>query len=89
MTRKRTSGSGAAQPNRKVRPPGDTEKGTGDRVSGDDPMTGAQASRLKALSEEAFEYDAFDPALTKAEASRRINALTAKLAKLGEPPHTQ
>jgi hypothetical protein len=38
-------------------------------------MTGAQASYLKTLSEEAGE--AFDPSLTKAEASRRIDALQA------------
>ena len=38
-------------------------------------MTGAQASYLKTLSEEAGE--AFDPSLNKAEASKRIDALQA------------
>ena len=48
-------------------------------MSGDDPMTGAQASYLKTLSEEAHEPSAFDPNLTKAEASRRIDRLRAQL----------
>ena len=38
-------------------------------------MTGAQASYLKTLSEEAHDPDAFDPELEKAEASKRIDAL--------------
>ena len=39
-------------------------------------MTGAQASYLKTLSEEAKEPKAFvDPDLDKAEASKRIDAL--------------
>jgi hypothetical protein len=50
-----------------------------DWVSGDEPMTGAQASYLKTLSEEAHEPDAFDPHLDKAEASKRIDRLKEKL----------
>ena len=50
-----------------------------DWVSGDEPMTGAQASYLKTLSEEAHEPDAFDPDLGKAEASKRIDRLKEKL----------
>ena len=50
-----------------------------DRVSGDEPMTGAQASCLKILSEESGEPDAFSDDLTKAEASRRINELKARV----------
>jgi Protein of unknown function (DUF3072) len=42
-------------------------------------MTGAQASYLKTLSEEAHEPDAFDPHLDKAEASKRIDRLKEKL----------
>ncbi len=38
-------------------------------------MTAAQASYLKTLSEEAHRPDAFAPNLTKAEASKRIDAL--------------
>ncbi|HVD13169.1 MAG TPA: DUF3072 domain-containing protein [Actinomycetota bacterium] len=41
--------------------------------TGDEPMTGAQASYLKTLADQAGE--AFDESLTKAEASRRIDAL--------------
>ena len=44
-----------------------------DWTTGDEPMTGAQASYLKTLSEEA--HAEFDDELTKAEASKRIDAL--------------
>jgi Protein of unknown function (DUF3072) len=44
-------------------------------VTGHEPMTGAQASYLKTLSEEAHDPDAFDPDLEKAEASKRIDEL--------------
>ncbi|MBJ6124760.1 DUF3072 domain-containing protein [Microvirga splendida] len=47
-------------------------------VSGDEPMTGAQASYLKTLSEQAHEPKAFDPDLDKAEASKRIDQLKQK-----------
>jgi hypothetical protein len=46
-----------------------------DWVTGDEPMTGAQASYLKTLSEQAQQPDAFDPGLSKGEASKRIDAL--------------
>jgi Protein of unknown function (DUF3072) len=49
-----------------------------DWVSGGYPMTGAQASYLKTLSEEVGESDNFKPQLTKAEASKRIDALKSK-----------
>lgn len=42
-------------------------------------MTGAQASYLKTLSEQADDPDAFDDTISKAEASKRIDALKAKL----------
>jgi hypothetical protein len=44
-------------------------------TTGDEPMTGAQASYLKTLAEETKEPKAFDPDLDKAEASKRIDAL--------------
>lgn len=44
-------------------------------VSGDEPMTGAQASYLKTLSEQAHDPAAFDPHLDKAEASKQIDQL--------------
>jgi hypothetical protein len=49
------------------------EKDPDEWVSGDDPMTGAQASYLKTLCEEAGEE--FDDSLTKAQASKRIDEL--------------
>jgi hypothetical protein len=59
-------------------PNSNTEKEPDNWVSGDDPMTGAQASYLKTLSEELHESDSFDSSLTKAEASKRIDALKSK-----------
>jgi len=50
-----------------------TRKDPEDWVTGDEPMTGAQRSYLKTLSEEA--HVDFDDTLTKAEASRRIDEL--------------
>jgi len=47
-------------------------------VTGDEPMTGAQASYLKTLSEQAHDPKAFDPKLDKAEASKRIDQLKQK-----------
>jgi Protein of unknown function (DUF3072) len=47
-------------------------------------MTGAQASYLKTLSEEAHQPDGFDENLTKAEASKRIDALKAKIERVRE-----
>jgi Protein of unknown function (DUF3072) len=52
-----------------------------DWISGEDPMTGAQASYLKTLSEQLHEPDAYASNLTKAEASKRIDALKAKMDK--------
>ena len=79
------------KPNPKQDPaPGsNTEKDPEDWVSGDEPMTGAQASYLKTLSEEARDPQAFSENLTKAEASKRIDALKAKIGLMPEPPHTQ
>ncbi len=69
------------QTNPKQNPPrgSNTVKDPADWVSGDEPMTGAQASYLKTLSEEAGEPGAFDEHLSKAAASERIDALKAKL----------
>ena len=52
---------------------GNMEKDPDEWVTGDEPMTGAQKSYLKTLSEEA--HVDFDENLTKAEASRRIDEL--------------
>ena len=53
--------------------PGNADKPVEEWTTGDEPMTGAQASYLKTLSQEAGED--FDESLTKAEASKRIDAL--------------
>lgn len=57
----------------KQHPTGNAVKDPDDWVTGDEPMTGAQASYLQTLSEEAGEE--FDPSLTKAAASERIDHL--------------
>jgi hypothetical protein len=49
------------------------EKDPDDWVTGDESMTGPQASYLKTLAQEAGEE--FDPGLTKAEASKKIDEL--------------
>jgi hypothetical protein len=49
-----------------------------DWVSGDDPMTEAQASYLKTLCEQAGTPDVFSKSLTKAEASKLIDEMRAK-----------
>ena len=48
-------------------------------TTGDEPMTGAQRSYLKTLSEEAKEE--FDENLSKAEASKRIDELQQKTGR--------
>ena len=66
---------------------GNMEKDPSDWVTGDEPMTGAQRSYLKTLSEEAKQP--FDENLTKAQASRRIDELQAQTGRgthAHEPP---
>ena len=65
--------------NPKTHPTSNAEKDPHDWTTGDEPMTGAQASYLKTLSEEAHEE--FDDRLTKAEASLRIDALQEKTGR--------
>jgi hypothetical protein len=78
------------QPNAKaddVRGPNDTDdtvstntrKDPDEWVTGDESMTGAQASYLKTLSEEAGEP--FDDNLTKAEASKKIDELRSETGR--------
>jgi hypothetical protein len=59
--------------------PSNTEKDPDLWTTGGETMTGAQASYLQTLSEEAGEP--FDPGLTKAEASKRIDALQARTGR--------
>jgi hypothetical protein len=56
-------------------PSSNTEKDPDDWVTGDEPMTGAQKSYLKTLSEQVHQPEAFAEDLSKAEASKRIDAL--------------
>ena len=56
-----------------------TIKNPDDWTTGDEPMTGAQRSYLKTLSEEAKVE--FDENLTKAEASKRIDELQAQTGR--------
>ena len=56
-----------------------TEKDPEEWVTGDEPMTGAQASYLKTLSQEAGEE--FDETLSKADASKRIDELQEKTGR--------
>ena len=51
-----------------------------DWVTGDEPMTGAQASYLKTLSQETGEE--FNANLSKAEASQRIEELKSRDPRL-------
>jgi hypothetical protein len=62
-----------------------TAKEPDEWVSGGDPMTGAQASYLKTLSEELHEPNNFESELTKAEASKRIDALKSKRSSAPQP----
>ena len=55
------------------------EKDPADWKTGDEPMTAAQASYLKTLSDQANEP--FDEELTKAEASRRIDELQERTGR--------
>ncbi len=65
--------------NPKSEPFSNAEKDPDDWTTGDEKMTGAQASYLKTLSEEAHEE--FDDGLTKADASKRIDELQAKTGR--------
>ncbi|WP_242415559.1 DUF3072 domain-containing protein [Sphingomonas panni] len=66
-------------PNPKSEPFSNAEKDPDDWTTGDEAMTGAQASYLKTLSEEAGEP--FDDSLTKADASKAIDALQEKTGR--------
>ncbi len=56
-----------------------TEKDPDEWTTGGEPMTGAQKSYLKTLSDEAGEE--FDENLTKADASKRIEELQHKTGR--------
>lgn len=59
--------------------PSNTVKDPDDWTTGDETMTGAQASYLKTLCDEAGEE--FDPTLRKAQASKRIDELQQRTGR--------
>jgi hypothetical protein len=59
--------------------PDNTQKDPDEWVTGDESMTGAQASYLKTLAQEAGEL--VDETLTKAEASKRIDELQERTGR--------
>ena len=65
--------------NPKDHPTGNAEKDPDDWTTGGEAMTGAQASYLKTLSEEAGET--FDESLSKADASKKIDELQSKTGR--------
>lgn len=65
----------------KNHPTSNAQKDPDDWTTGDEQMTGAQASYLKTLSEEAGEPDAYSADLTKAEASKKIDELQHKTGR--------
>ena len=64
-------------------PSGPPQKDPDEWSTGDERMTGPQASYLRTLSREAGEP--FDETLTKAQASKRIDELQAKTGRGKEP----
>ena len=69
----------AEHENPKSHPTSNAEKDPHDWTTGGEPMTGAQASYLKTLSEEAHEEMPDD--LTKADASLKIEELQEKTGR--------
>ena len=63
----------------KAHPSGNAQKDPDHWTTGGEEMTGAQASYLQTLSEEAGEE--FDPKLTKGEASKKIDELKNKTGR--------
>ena len=68
----------------KDHPVSNAEKAPDDWTTGDERMTGAQASYLKTLAEEAGTPEAYDPEMTKADASKKIDELQAATGR-GQP----
>ena len=68
-------------PKQDENPGSNTQKDPHDWVTGGEPMTGAQASYLKTLSEEAHDPEAFREDLTKADASLKIDELKKEVGR--------
>ena len=80
----KTTKDQAAAENPKVDPTDESNriKDPDEWTTGAEPMTGAQASYLKTLSEQAKAPEAFEADLDKAEASKRIDALRKDTGKV-------
>ena len=61
--------------NPKTEPTDNAKKDPDEWISGDDPMTGAQASYLNTLCEQAGMPELFNDDLTKSEASKLIDEM--------------
>ncbi len=75
-----------SQENTNQEPMSNTVKDPDEWTTGAEPMTGAQKSYLKTLSDEAGEP--FDENLTKAEASKRIDELQQKTGRGADQPQS-
>ena len=64
--------------NPKTEPTDNTKKDPDEWVSGDDPMTGAQASYLQTLCDQVGSPELYNDNLTKAEASKLIDEMREK-----------
>ena len=76
---RRNESSNVNQNMEKGQPASNMIKNPDDWTTGDEPMTGAQRSYLKTLSDEAGEQ--VEENLSKAEASKRINELQQKTGR--------
>lgn len=84
VTGKRFFGGMSNEPKPPATATSNTEKDPSEWTTGREPMTGAQKSYLKTLSDEAKEP--FDEKLTKADASRRIEELQQKTGRGVDKP---
>ena len=73
--------------NPKTEPTDNAKKDPDEWLSGDDPMTGAQASYLKTLCEQAGTPEAYDDNLTKAEASKMIDEMPDPICPVTSRDH--
>ena len=80
MATKQTGPSTLDQNQQQPQDDSNTVKNPDEWKTGDEPMTGAQRSYLKTLSDEA--NVPFDEKLTKAEASKRIDELKQRSDRL-------
>ena len=87
MATKQTDRSALDQTQAQQQDDSNTVKNPDEWKTGDEPMTGAQRSYLKTLSDEA--NVPFEENLTKAEASKRIDELKQRSDRLASGGGTQ